>query len=81
MIQILEHFSLSSSDKCVVRNIVWSPCCCMSHMEVHICMESDPMHMLPTAAPRGYGGIQVKPYPFLNWFSGPTNLPTTYIYF
>lgn len=83
MMKILEHFSLSSSDKCGVRNIVWSPCCCMGHMEVQICMETDPMHMLPTAAPPGDMGVprhKVKPYTFFAWFSGPTNLPTIYIF-
>ena len=66
-----------------MRKIVWSPCCCMGHMEVHICMESDPMHMLPAAAPPGDMGVprhKVKPYTFFAWFSGPTNLPTIYIF-
>ena len=55
----------------------------MGHMEVHICMESDPMHMLPAAAPPGDMGVprhKVKPYTFFAWFSGPTNLPTIYIF-
>ena len=29
----------------------------MGHMEVQICMESDPMHMLPTADPQGDMGV------------------------